>query len=68
MVKFSHPYMSTRKTMGLTTWTFVGKVVSLLSNVLPRFVTAILPRSKCLQSLWLQSLFTLILGAQENEI
>ena len=43
MVKFSHPYMSTRKTMALTTWSFVGKVVFLLSNVLPRFVTAILP-------------------------
>ena len=48
MVQLSHPYMTTGKTIALTRWTFVGKVMSLLFNKLSRFVIAFLPRSKCL--------------------
>ena len=48
MVQFSHPYMITRKTTALTIGTLVGKVMSLLFNMLSRFVMAFLPRSKCL--------------------
>ena len=48
MVQLSHPYMSTGKTIALTKWTFVGKVMSLLFNMLSRFIIAFLPRSKCL--------------------
>ena len=48
IVQISHPYMTTGKTIALTTWTFVGKVMSLLFNRLSRFVIALLPRSKCL--------------------
>ena len=46
MVQFSHPYMTTGKTIALTLWTFVGKVMSLLFNMLSRFVIALLPRRK----------------------
>ena len=46
IVQLSHPYMATRKTIDLTRWTFVGKVMSLLFNMLSRLVTAFLPRSK----------------------
>ena len=55
MVQLSHPYMTTGKTISLTRWTFVGKVMSLLFNMLCRFVIAFLPRSKCLFISWLQS-------------
>ena len=48
MVQLSHPYMTTGKTIALTRRTFVGKVMSLLFNMLSRFVIAFLPRSKCL--------------------
>ena len=48
MVQLSHPYMTTWKTIALTTWTFVNKVMSLLFNMLSRLVTAFLLRSKCL--------------------
>ena len=48
MVQFSHPYMTTGKTIALTRRTFVGKVISLLLNMLSRFVIALFPRSKCL--------------------
>ena len=48
MVQLSHPYMTTAKTIALTIWTFVGQVMSLLLNMLSRFVIAFLPRSKCL--------------------
>ena len=48
MVQLSHPYMTTRKTIVLTKWTFVGKVMSLLLNMLSRLVITFLPRSKCL--------------------
>ena len=53
MVQLSHPYMTTRKTIALTIWTFVGKVMSLLFNMLSRFDTAFLPRNKHLLILWL---------------
>ena len=55
MVQLSHPYMTTGKTITLTRWTFVGKVMSLLFNTLFRFVIASLPRSKCLLISCLQS-------------
>ena len=55
MVQLSHLYMTTAKTVTLTIWIFVGKVMSLLFNTLSRFVIAFLPRSKCLLISWLQS-------------
>ena len=55
IVQFSHPYMTTGKTIALTIQTFVDKVMSLLFNMLPRFVIAFRPRSKCLLISWLQS-------------
>ena len=55
IVQFSYPYMTTGKTIALTRWTFVGKVISLLSNMLSRLVIAFLPRSKHLLISWLQS-------------
>ena len=54
-VQLSHPYMTTGKTIALTRRTFVGKVMSLLFNMLSRLVIAFLPRSKCLLISWLQS-------------
>ena len=59
-VQLSHPYMTTRKTIALTRWTFVGKVMSLLFNMLSRFIITFLPRSKRLLILWLQSPSALI--------
>ena len=53
MVQFSHPYVTTGKTIALTLWTFGGKVMFLLFNRLSRFVITILPRSKRLLILWL---------------
>ena len=61
MVQFSHLYMTTGKTIALIIWTFVGKVISLLFNMLTRFITAFLSRSKHLSISWLQSLSTVIL-------
>ncbi|CAM9669031.1 unnamed protein product [Rangifer tarandus platyrhynchus] len=61
VVQLSHPYMTTGKTIALTRRTFVGKVMSLLFNMLPRFVTTLLPRSKRLLISWLQSPSTVIL-------
>ena len=55
IVQLSHPYMTTGKTKASTRWTFVGKVMSLLFNMLFRLVIAFLPRSKCLLISWLQS-------------
>ena len=52
-VQLSHPYMTTGETIALTRWTFVGKVMSLLLNMLSRLVIAFLPRSKCLLISWL---------------
>ena len=61
MVQLSHPYMTTGKTIALTRQTFVGKVMSLLLNMLSRLVIAFLPRSKHLLISWLQSASTMIL-------
>ena len=61
MVQLSHPYMNTGKTVALTRQTVVGKVMSLLFNMLARFVIAFLPRSKCLLISWLQSPSAVIL-------
>ena len=61
MVQLSHPYMTTGKTIALTRWTFVGKVISLLFNMLSRFVITFLPRTKCLLISWLQSPSAVIL-------
>ena len=55
IVQLSHPYMTTGKTMALTRWTFAGKVMSLLFNMLSRLVVTFLPRSKCLLISWLRS-------------
>ena len=60
-VQLSHPYMSTGKTLALTRWTFVGKVMSLLFNMPSRLVITFLPRSKCLLISWLQSPSAVIL-------
>ena len=54
ILQLSNPYMTTGKTIALTTWTFVGKVMSLLFNILSRLVITFLPRSKRLLILWLQ--------------
>ena len=61
IVQLSHPYMTTGKTIALTRWTFVGKVMSLLFNMLPRLVIIFLPRSKHLLIAWLQSPSAVIL-------
>ena len=61
VVQLSHPYMTTGKTIALTRWTFVGKVMSLLLNMLSRLVITILLRSKCLLISWLQSPSAVIL-------
>ena len=56
MVQLSHPYMTTGKTIALTIWTFDGKMMSLLFNMVSRFVVVFLPRRKHLLISWLQSL------------
>ena len=61
IVQLSHPYMTTGKTIALTRWTFVGKVMSLLFNMLSRLVITFLPRSKHLLISWLQSPSAVIL-------
>ena len=65
MVQLSHPYMTTGKTIALTRWTFVGKVIPLLFNTLSRFVIAFLPRNKRLLISWLQSPSAVILEPQK---
>ena len=60
-VQLSHPHITTGKTIALTRWTFVGKVMSLLFNMLSRFVKAFLPRSNHLLISWLQSPSAVIL-------
>ena len=67
-VQLSHPYMTTGKTIALTRQTFVGKVVSLLLNVLFRLVITFLPRSKRLLISWLQSPSAVILEPPKNEV
>src|SRR5574340_1071630 len=67
MVQFSHPYMTTGNTIALTIWTFVSKVMSLLFNMLSRFVIAFLPRSKHLNFMATVSVRS-DFGAQESKI
>ena len=67
-VQLSHPYMTTGKTIALTRRTFVGKVVSLLLNMLSRLVITFLPRSKRLLISWLQSPSTSDFGAPEKKV
>ena len=64
-VQLSHPYTTTGKTIALTRWTFVGKVMSLLFNMLSRLVITFLPRSKRLLISWLQSPSVVILEARK---
>ena len=66
--QLSHPYMTTGKTIALTRWTFVGKVMSLLFNMLSRLVITFLPRSKCLLISWLQSPSAVILEPQKSKV
>ena len=65
-VQLSHPYMTTGKTIALTRQTFVGKVMSLLFNMLSRLVITFLPRSKCPSISWLQSRSAVIWSPQNN--
>ena len=65
IVQLSHPYMTTGKTIALTRWTFIGKVMSLLFNMLSGFVIAFLPGSKHLLISWLQSPSAVILEPRE---
>ena len=65
MVQLSDPYMTTRKTIDLTLQTFVGKVMSLVFNILCESVIAFLPRRKHLLISWLQSPFAVILEAKK---
>ena len=67
-VQLSHPYMTTGKTIALTRQTFVGKVMSLLLNMLCRLVITFLPRSKCLLISWLQSPSAVILESPKNKV
>ena len=68
IVQLSHPYMTTGKTITLTRWTTVGKVMSLLFNILSRVVIAFLPRSKHLLISWLQSPSAMILEPPKNKV
>ena len=68
IVQLSHPYMTTGKTIALTRWTFVGKVMSLLFNMLSRLVVTFLPRSKHLLISWLQSPSAVILKRPQNKV
>ena len=67
MVQLSHPYMTPGKTIGLTRWTVVGKVMSLFFNMLSRLVITFLPRSKRLLISWLQSLSAVILEPKKTK-
>ena len=67
-VQLSHPYMTTGKTIVLTRWTFVGKVISLLFIMLSRLVITFLPRSKHLLILWLQSPSAVILEPPQKNL
>ena len=68
IVQLSHPYMTTGKTIALIRWTFVGKVISLLFNMLSRLVITFLPRSKCLLKSWLQFPSAVILEPSKNKV
>ena len=67
-VQLSHPYMTTGKTIALTRRTFVGKVISLLFNMLSKLVITFLPRSKCLLISWLQSPSAVILEPPQKSL
>ena len=67
-VQLSHPYRTTGKTTALTRWTFVGKVMSLLLNMLSRLVIAFLSNSKRLLISWLQLPFVVILETKKNKV
>ena len=66
-VQLSHPYVTTGKTIALTRRTFVGKVMSLLLNMLSKLVITFLPRSKCLLISWLQSQSAVILESRKRK-
>ena len=66
IIQLSHPYVTTGKTIALTRWTLVSKAMSLLFNMLSRFVIAFLPRSKHLLISWLQSLSAVILRPRKQ--
>ena len=68
IIQVSHSCMTIGKTIGLTRWTFVGKIMSLLFNMLSRLVIAFLPRSKHLFISWLQSPSAVILETKNNEV
>ena len=68
MFQLSHPYMTTGETIALTRWTFLGKVMSLLFNMLSMFVIAFLPRSKHVLISWLQSPSAVILEFKKNKV
>ena len=67
-VQLTHPYMTTGKTTALTSRTFVGKIMSLLLNILSRLVITFLPRSKCLLISWLQSPICSDFGVPQNKL
>ena len=67
-VQLAHLYMTTGKTIALTIWTFVGKVMSVLFNMLYRFVRHFFPRNKCLLIPWLQSPSTMILEPKKRKL
>jgi len=67
-VQLSHPYMTTGKSIALTRWTFVGKVMSLLLNMLSRLVITFLPRSKRLLISWLAVTICSDFGAPKNKV
>ena len=68
IVQLSHPYRNTGKTISLTIWTFVGKLMSLFFNMLSRFVIALLSRSKCHLTSRLQSPSAVILEPPQNKV
>ena len=67
-VQLSHSFMTTGKTIALTRRTFVGKVISLLFNILSRLVITVLPRSRCLLISWLRSPSAVILGPKKRSL
>ena len=67
-VQLSHPYMTAGKTIALTKWTFVGKVMALLFHMLSRLIITLLPRSKRLFISWLQSPSAMILEPPQNKV
>ena len=68
MVQLSQLYLTTEKTIAFTIWTFVGRVMFLLFNILSRFVIAFLPRSNCILISWLESSSTVILEPKKRRL